>query len=502
MKTEPMAHQLTALERMDGKWHYALFMEQGTGKTWAFLADAQRYHERGKIDGLFVVAPNGVHTNWVRREIPAHMEEERVLARYWRTSASKTFTKHMEEVLMPAPGKLRVFTIPYESLRSPRAREFVRRFLRSGRMIGVLDESQKVKNPDAAVTKALMELRPEMTAVRIGTGTPMDKPQDIFSQFEFMAPAQCLLGTMNFRAFVAEFSVLADWKDPKTSSDWAFAKQVEKHPRMKHALIVARDEDTGQPIYRNLDRLQKMIAAHSYRVLKKDCLDLPEKLYTSLYFDLSPEQMEAYTLMESEFRIRLENGEETPVSALASLVKLQQITSGYVVVPGREEPMYIGDGNPRVEAIANYVAENVSGKVIIWCRFREEIRVLAGVLRAAGRVVVEYHGDVKEDAREDAVDLLQNGNADVFIGIQKAGGTGLTLTAATTTIYCSNEYSSLVRLQSEDRNHRKGTIADVLYIDVVATGTIDEAITKAHQYKTEVTSTILGDRGLDLRGLV
>lgn len=197
----------------------------------------------------------------------------------------------------------------------------------------------------------------------------------------------------------------------------------------------------------------------------------------------------------------LESGESTPVSALSALIKLQQITSGYIAVPGREELLYIGEDNPRVRAVVEAV-EDVAGKVIVWAKFREEVRAIAEALTEAGRRVVQYHGDVRARDREAAVDRLQTGDADTFVGIQKAGGTGLTLSAAETTIYCSNDYSALLRNQSEDRNHRIGTTATVVYIDIVAAGTIDEAITKAHQWKTGLAATILGDCKLDFRGLI
>ena len=497
MKTQGMSQQITALEKMDGRRWYALFMEQGTGKTWSFLADAERYWLRGKVDTLFVLAPNGVHTNWVLREIPAHMDCDPLVGA-WRSGAGKGFTAKLRKLLQPN-RRLRIFTMNYEALRGAGAREFALEFLQSGKCMMVLDESQKIKNPSSSTTKEVMKLKMHSVARRIGSGTPMDKPQDIFSQMEFLAPG--LLGTSSFRAFVSEYAVLANFQEPRTDSDWAMKRMVEKNPRLAHAQVVARDETTGLPMYRNLDKLQRLVEAVSYRVLKKDCLDLPPKVYQSTYFELTPAQTRAYELMEQQCRIELENGDVSPVSALSALIKLQQITSGYVVVPGREELLYIGDDNPRVQAVVDAV-EDVTGKVIVWARFREEVRALAEALTKAGRVVVQYHGDVKPADRELAIDRLQHGDADVFIGVQKAGGTGLTLTAAETTIYCSNEYSAIVRNQSEDRNHRKGTTGTVVYIDIVARGTIDEAITKTHQWKTDLASNILGDCKLDFRGLL
>lgn len=496
-----MSQQQGALQRMNGKRWYGLTMEMGTGKTWSLLADVERYYSAGKIDGAFVVAPNGVHENWVLREMPLHMNTPYV-AYAWRTGMGKADRAKMErDLLTPTPPgeqrPLRVFTINYESLaRSADAFAFCERFMLAVRCMYILDESQMIKNPKALVSKKIFELRKYAPARRISTGTPMDKPPDIFNQFEFMKEG--LLGTSSYRAFMAEYALLADFKTPITSADFMMKAQVKANPRMAWATIVVRDEETGLPVYRNLDKLAVLVAEHTYRVLKTDCLDLPPKIYTNHYFELTAAQRRAYDLMEEEMRIEAEDGTLTAVSALTKFVKLQQITSGYVIMPGEVEPRYIGADNPRIAAVVERL-NLVQGRAIVWCKFREELRALAAALSAAGRRVVEYHGGVKRADRNAAIDAIQSGTADVFLGIQKAGGTGLTLTNAETTIYCSNEHSRMLRAQSEDRNHRIGTRRQVLYIDVMARNTIDESIAKCHQWKENLAATILRDRQIDLR---
>jgi SNF2 family DNA or RNA helicase len=205
--------------------------------------------------------------------------------------------------------------------------------------------------------------------------------------------------------------------------------------------------------------------------------------------------------MEKELRIEVEGGEMTPVKALAALVKLQQITSGFIVKPNQAGTLYIPDGNPRLKALLD-VIERIPGKLIVWARFHEELDCVAAELRAAGRRVVEYHGRVSEREREAAVDGFQNGNADVFVGQGQSGGVGLTLTAAEHAIYYSNDFNLRTRLQSEDRCHRIGTKSSVVYIDLVAEDTVDEAISRSLQRKAVLAATILGDRGIDLRGMI
>jgi SNF2 family DNA or RNA helicase len=140
----------------------------------------------------------------------------------------------------------------------------------------------------------------------------------------------------------------------------------------------------------------------------------------------------------------------------------------------------------------DYVTD-VEGKIIVWARFKEELRAIAQALTDAGMRVVEYHGDVNDRNREIAVDTFQHGDADVFVGQPQSGGIGLTLTAAETVIYYSNDYNSETRKQSEDRAHRIGTKRNVVYVDLIASDTIDENIVVSLQRKSDLAAAVLGD---------
>lgn len=492
MKTIGMKHQLQALRRMNGRDSYALFMEQGTGKTWTLLADAERLFASGKIDAMLVIAPKGVHTNWVRREIPAHMDCP-VIARAWKSGATKRQLAYIDEVREPRqtdePLPLRILAINIDALNTEAGFVYARRFLNATRAMLAIDESSRIKNPSSGRTQAIMRLAHLADIKRIATGTPINNaPMDLFAQMEFLESG--LLGTTSYRSFVSEYADLV------SSSSPLIMNMARRNPRAAHAQIVAKNDD-GTPRWRNLDKLQKMLEPHSFRVLKKDCLDLPEKIYQQVYFELAPAQQRAYELLRDDLRIEsdaIAPAEMMTVSALAALVKLQQITSGFVITPQRDI-MYVGDGNPRLDALLDLI-EDAQGKIIVWARFKEELRAIAAALTKAGRVVVEYHGDVKDADRDRAVDEFQSGAADVFVGQPQSGGIGLTLTAAQTVIYYSNDYNSETRKQSEDRAHRIGTKTNVVYIDLVATGTVDESISRSLQRKSELAAAILGDARL------
>jgi len=458
-----------------------------THNTWTFLADAERLYGAGKIDAMFIVAPNGVHTNWVLREIPTHLEVPHVAAAY-SSGGGKKAQQRIERLFRPRepgePPPMRILSMNIDAVNTKDGFALAQRFLNATRAAFIVDESSVIKNPDALRTKQLLRLRTAAVVRRIGDGTPLTKaPLDVFSQMEFLEEG--LLGTTSHRAFTAEYA------DLHSNDDRLMRNMISKNPRAAYAQVVRRNPD-GTPRWRNLDKLQRLLAPHSFRVLKKECLDLPEKIYEDVFFELTPKQRAAYDTLEKHLRIELD-GEVNVVVKLAAMVKLQQITSGFVNVNG-EVRLLPPEDNPRMKVLLSTL-ERVHGKVIVWARFVEEIQQIAAALTAAGRRVVTYYGETSKADREAAIDALQHGDAEIFVGNPQAAGVGLTLTAAETTVYYSNDFNLRTRLQSEDRNHRIGTKNAIVYIDLVAVDTQDAAIARSLQRKEDLARVVLGDHG-------
>jgi len=479
MHTQPMKHQAQAMERLKGRAYFALFMEQGTGKTWCLMSDAENLYAAGAIEGVLVIAPNGVHTNWVKREIPQHMSVP-VIARAWKTGAGKRRMEVIREVFEPRKP-LRIFAINIDALITEKGFNIAMEFVKKFKCMIIVDESSRIKNPDSGRAKRSMALRHHAPFARTATGTPVtNAPVDVFAQMEFLRPG--LLGTTSYRAFTAEYAVLMQPDHPMMQA------MIQRNPRIARAQVVARDED-GRPRWRNLDKLQRLLEPHSFRVKKEDCLDLPPKVYKTHFFEMSASQLKAYKLMKKERRMEL--GEELiPVQALSAGIKLQQITSGFML--HEDEAHYVAEGNTRLKALAELL-EDVEGQFIIWARFREEIMAICRMLEKEGITNASYFGDTSPAAREAAIDNFQNGKIRAFVGNQQAAGIGLTLTAAQTAIYYSNDFNLEHRLQSEDRCHRKGTKGTVIYIDLVAEDSIDEIISTALQNKSNMAAAIMGD---------
>jgi hypothetical protein len=184
-------------------------------------------------------------------------------------------------------------------------------------------------------------------------------------------------------------------------------------------------------------------------------------------------------------------------------------------------PHPIDDVNPRVESLIELL-EETNGKVIIWARFRAEIAAIVCAIKKIWKdqnAVVEYHGGVSNDLRQEAVSLFQGERiivvpefkggvrttkhikeaipveqqARFFVGHVQAGGKGLTLHAATTVVYYSNGFCYEDRAQSEDRAHRIGQKHNVTYIDMIAQGTLDEKVVETLRNKKSVADLLTGD---------
>jgi SNF2 family DNA or RNA helicase len=510
MKTKPMLHQETGLSHLQHNDAFMLACEQGTGKTWMLLADAETRFLAGQIDGLLVVAPNGVHTNWVKREIPLHLGVPHEAIAY-TSGAGKAATARIDNLIASKRHVLHILTINIDALSTEKGYDTCVRFLKAFRCVMVIDESAKIKNPTALRTKRATDLGKLAKVRRCASGTPITNgPGDAYCQFNFLQAN--MLGYTSHRAFFLRYTevlpptnplVLAAITGWNASAVTRYRAAVASGDPQEIAatmavvariapLIAARDQTTGRPRLKNLPELQERLAPHMYRVTKDECLDLPAKIYQTQYFDITPAQRKVYAYMDNNMRYVDADGNINLFNAMTKLTKLQQITSGFVMAGKSLE--YLEDGDtPRIKALLEII-ESTDGQFIVWARYREEIAHIVRVLKAKGISCVEYHGGIDKKHREEAIDKLQRCEVRGFISNVASGGTGLTLTAAETVIYYSNTFEMDARLQSEDRAHRIGTTNHVRYIDIVANETIDEKIAAALQSKEEVAAFLLNDK--------
>lgn len=497
-KTKPYRHQIECLNRFGRYPAFALLAEMGTGKTWIMINNLAFLWGAGDCYGALILAPNGVHSNWARLELPMHAPVGfDYYACVWNAKNTKAQNAALNHLFDDCNReKFKILLMNHEALQTKKGFEFAAKFLKNcthpqfhnARPALILDESDGFKNPKAIRTKNLLKLKPLTAWRRIMSGTPINNsPFDLFTQFAFLD--ERILKCPNYYAFKAEYGVFLPDNHPlvgalRRKSTGGFIPKIE-----------ARDA-AGKPIYKNLEKLQALIQPVSYFVKKADCLDLPPKIYKNLFFDLTQNQRAIYERLKADGTLILENEQAARVEKLACLQKLAQVTSGYYLHPESGEIVAIEGENPKLDLLIEYVQKSVflGEKCIVWARYRAEIAAIVERLKAAGVECVEYHGGVDTAERAKAIDAFQNGAAKVFVGNQQAGGTGITLTAASVVFYFSNNFSLRDRLQSEDRAHRIGQSKSVVYFNISAKNTIDEGVVRALANKGDILESVIRER--------
>ena len=467
-KTKPYAHQLEALKQSYNKEYYAFFMEMGTGKSKVLIDEIGGYFLQGKIDSALIIAPKGVYRNWERGEIPIHLPDEiphTVAA--WRAPSemTKDDKKKLKDIIYPN-GKLRILLMNIEALSGSVGIKYVTQFLHKNRTLLAIDESTTIKTPTASRTKNAIKISKLAKVRRIMTGSPVTKnPLDVYAQLEFLSPN---ITRQNYWAFKSRYAIMVRRNFGTRSTN----------------LVVG---------FQRLPELNTIIDQYSYRVLKEDCLDLPEKIYTTRSISLTSEQVKAYEEMRRFNITEMDGKTMTSLSTLAALIRLHQITCGHVTFDDGDTKEIKSN---RMNELLN-ILEEVDGKVIIWANYRFDIKKIQQTLseKFGADSVATYYGDTKDKDRQDIVEKFQDKNSSLkyFVGNPSTGGYGLTLTAAHTVVYYSNSYDLEKRMQSEDRAHRIGQVNKVTYVDMIAEGTVDEKIVRSLRSKIDIASEVMGE---------
>ena len=465
-KMKPYAHQLTALERSWHKDTFAYFMEMGTGKTKVLIDNLAMLYDKGRVDGALIIAPKGVVGTWYNQELPNHLPDhiENVTV-LWQANINKKQQDKLDQ-LFKTGHELHIIVMNVEAFSTDKGRLFAAKFLRSHKSMIAIDESTTIKNPKAKRTKNILSLSALAKYKRIMTGSPVTKnPLDLYSQCEFLDPR--LLDFASYYSFRNRY-----------------AEMKTMHVSGRSIQVVHK--------FRHLDELSDTLKPFSYRVLKQDCLDLPDKVYIKRNISLSKEQRQVYDQMKKEAVAVLNGKQVSSVTVLSQLMRLHQITCGHFTAnDGSTQEIK----NNRIQELLD-VLEEIEGKAIIWAHYQHDVKnIKKHIQKEYGPgSVVDYYGLTPQDQRQKNIKKFQANNGVRFlIGTPATGGYGITLTEANTVIYYSNGYDLEKRMQSEDRAHRIGQKKTVTYVDLIADDTVDEKIVKALRRKINIASEVMGE---------
>ena len=428
-KTKPYAHQLTALEKSWNKENFAYFMEMGTGKTKVLIDNLAMLYDKGKVDGALIIAPKGVVKTWYEQELPTHLPDHiENVSILWQPNITKTQQEKLES-LFEIETALHILVMNVEALSTDKGVKFATKFINSHKAMMAIDESTTIKTPTARRTKNIISIGKQAKYKRIMTGSPITKnPLDLYTQCEFLDP------------WLLDFASYYSFRN-------RYAEMKTMHVRGRSIQVVKE--------FRHLGELSDTVKEFSYRVLKEDCLDLPPKNFVKRHITLTPDQKKIYEQMKNHAIAMLNKKVTTTVTVLTQLMRLHQITCGYVTAD--DGTVQSVESNRLKELMS--VLEEVEGKVIIWANYQFSV---SDIMKEIGKVYgedsyVHYYGLTPQEDRQDYIRKFQNDPKCRFIiGTPQTGGYGITLTQANTVIYYSNGYDLEKRLQSEDRAHRIG----------------------------------------------
>jgi len=447
----PFRHQREAFTLAMSRPATAILHEMGCGKTLTTVAVMGRRYLDGQIQRALVVAPLSVVPVW-GKEIAQYADFPVTVTPLKGSSAQKA-----QQLQQTGNNGLSVVVINYESARLIEAE------LHAWKpdMI-VLDESQRIKNPQAAQSKVFHRLGTKARYRMILTGTPIgNSPLDIWSQYRFLAP------------------------DIFPSSFYAFRNRYATMGGYEGRQVIA---------YKHLDELTQKAHSIAHRARKEDALDLPEYTDQTLYCTLEPEARKLYKKLKRDAVAELEKDKLiTAPRIITQMLRLSQLTGGFLRADDETLPRQVSKAKINVlkEALEDLLADE-NRKVVIFARFLPEIEAICTLL---GEMIVGYRmitGAVNVTRRSEYVnDFQTDPNVRVFVAQTRTAGLGITLHAADTAIFYSLDYSYVDYQQARDRIHRAGQHRPCTAIHLVAEDTIDETVFDALRKKQNIAESIV-----------
>ncbi len=456
---EPWAHQLREFNATKDLEAHALLWQMRTGKTKVVIDTAMHLFIENKIDAVLVVTRSGVHSNWVRKEIPKHCSIP-YDAEWWDADRAhtKAYRLRLHEVLLCE--SLIFFTVNNESFIKPLAQRFIRQLLKL-RVMLVIDEVHDFRSPSSKRSMAARQLAKHCLYRRTMTGTHNGNcPLGNWAQFEILEK-----GALGYKTYTP-------FKNYYATIEWRRKKNGKMY-----------EDITG---YRHLTELQASIDRLSSTIIRKDCPDLPPLITSS--FDVKPSaiQKQVYRVLKREFEVALNDGSIlSAADAAIRRLKLQQVLSNFLIDEHGKTHVVDPGSNPRMEALMVQL-EDAEGKVIVWCRFQKDIDNVSCRLAIKGINFVEYHGRVKKPDRFTAETRFRDDpECKVFLGQPQSAGLGLDLSAADTIVWYSHTDDIIIRDQANERATEKGA-SSVAVIDLAVPDSVDEDILDNIRTKREI----------------
>lgn len=437
---------------MENSKGVAFLMDMGTGKTITTIALIGAMNLENLIKRVLVVCPKSIIGVWEQEFLRFCQVKYQLMPLVDKISVRK------EAIKMMTKDFLQVIVVNYES--TWRLEEEL--IWWKPDMI-VCDESSKIKTLYATQSRTMHKLGRLSKYNLILTGTPVtNNPLDFYSQYKFLDDR--ILGN-SYTNFKNRYAIFGGFHN----------KQI-----------------IG---YNHLSELLEKVHSIAFRVKLEDAVDLPSVIDETRMVELEPKAKSIYQMLERDcFAVLSDEKEVTAQNILSQLLRLSQCTGGYI----RDKSFSPGDSTcvstAKLDALEDIIDTCIDEgrKVVVFARFVPEILAIDSMLTKKNIRHSLIYGHVKD--RDEQVRMFQeDSDVKVFVGQLQTTGMGLTLTAASVTVYYSLDFSYANYEQSRARTHRIGQKEKCLYIHLIAKGTVDEKIMHALKQKGDVAKLMVDD---------
>lgn len=479
-KRKQLSNQIVGNALLVDNDKYALFWQMGTGKSNPIVVVGTHYIRTKVLDAILIVTERNIMSTWAERHIPLDCTED-------YKSIVLTGTKRDRELKFRRAllTGVKFFIINYDGLKSI---EDLLLDKMDGRWAMVLDESHNIKDSKTARFRTVMKIATECDIQYrwLLSGTPVTQNlEDIFGQYAFLNRG--IFG-LNFTAFQADYVIRQSTGGRGTTI-------------------------TG---YKNIGRYMEKLHKNCHRLLRSDVIDLPEKTYDVIHFDLPEPIQKMYEWFKQTMSIQrpceIDSTDPNPPlfwseHPLTALAKARQIVNNWAYInrevtsaDGEEsawtresvkihEPWEVAD-NPKLEWICD-ILEQTGKSMIIWYAHHKDGELIERALNARGITYTTINHATPDEEYMARQELFENHQVQVFIAHPAKAGSGITLLAAELVVYFNNVFSVNKRLQSEDRCHRIGQTHAVTYYDLVYDKTVEVSMKKALDAKIEISKAVV-----------
>jgi len=523
-KTEPFPHQSECFKEFKFAKIVALNADMGVGKTKMAIDILAFRHLLNDVDRVVVIAPNGVHAQWLDGQFPKHCPVAYEGHVYTASRTNKNLRSQDLFFYNCKESKaLCVLTINIETFARDKGLQLVDRLFATSRtgVAIVVDEASKIKTPDITTTKNVKKLRDKYpNAFRITmTGTPAAKgPVNLWSIYDFLQKnyMKCsyiafkMRHTITFRKTIHARGRIVQKQEPITEKLFNLVKREIKLRKDQDCF----DDDAVEDIkykyglstsnfwmihnlkqyqkYRGIDKLKEYIRPDTYSISKADCLELPPKIKEKKYFNLNKHQKELINNLR-KYAVATYQGEELTIEVKALLgLRVLQICGGFFShhtdIEGKYDILPVKGKNAKLDFIKHDLMEVGNEQSIIWAVYRPEITLLCKELSKDYSIGRLDGLDDNPENRRKTVNAFKNGDIQHLVSHPEVGGMGYNFQNASVQYWYSRNYRTEARIQAEDRSYRIGTTKSPIYKDLLYRTPFEEIVLATLQDEMAINS--------------